>query len=198
MRISAPRGCPNLPSTPKLVETLRDSPIIRLKGYEYFVHPITDGIPRLEPNLLEEVVDALAKKLVPRFDVILTPEAMGIPISSVLSLRTGKPFTVARKRAYGTPGEVVVAQRTGYGGSSLHVHGLSKGDRVVIVDDVVSSGGTLHALSDACRNIGVDLVQVLVVINKGHDLAALSQRLGCPVECLVTLRVIDGHVQLES
>ncbi len=193
-----PTGTPNVPSTPKLVETLKQSPIIRLQGYDYFVHPITDGIPRLEPTLLDEVVDALVKKLAKSFDVILTPEAMGIPISSVLSLRTGKPFTVARKRAYGTPGEVIVTQRTGYGGSSLHVHGLSKGDRVVIVDDVVSSGGTLHALGDACRKIGVELVQVLVVINKGHDLAALSQHLGCPVESLVTLRVINGHVQLET
>ena len=187
-----------MPSTPNLVETLRRSPIIRLKGYDYFVHPITDGIPRLEPGLLDEVVDALAKKLDRSFDVILTPEAMGIPISSVLSLRMGKPFTVARKRAYGTPGEVVVPQRTGYGGSSLHVHGLSKGDRVVIVDDVVSTGGTLHALGDACHKIGVELVQALVVINKGHDLEALSKRLGCPVDALVTLRVVDGQVQLET
>ncbi|HEX9815541.1 MAG TPA: hypoxanthine/guanine phosphoribosyltransferase [Candidatus Thermoplasmatota archaeon] len=187
-----------MPSTPRLVETLKRSPIIRLKGYDYFVHPITDGIPRLEPKLLEEVVDALVKKLPKSFDVILTPEAMGIPISSVLSLRTGKPFTVARKRAYGTPGEIVVAQRTGYGASLLHVHGLAKGDRVVIVDDVVSSGGTLHALGEACRQIGVDLVRALVVINKGHDLAELSQRLGCPVECLITLRIINGHVQLET
>lgn len=187
-----------MPSTPRLVETLKRSPIIRLKGYDYFVHPITDGIPRLDPKLLEEVVDALVAKLPKAFDVILTPEAMGIPISSVLSLRTGKPFTVARKRAYGTPGEVVVTQRTGYGGSSLHVHGLSKGDRVVIVDDVISSGGTLGALGEACQQIGVDLVQVLVVINKGHDLSALSNRLGCPIEALVTLRVIDGQVQLET
>lgn len=185
-------------STPRLVKTLQQSPVIRLQQYDYFVHPITDGIPRLEPALLEEVVEALAERLPKDFDVILTAEAMGIPISSVLSLRTRKPFTVARKRAYGTPGEVVVTQRTGYGGAQLHVHGLSKGDKVVIVDDVVSSGGTLHALGEACQRIGVELVRAVVVINKGHDLAALSNRLGCPVDCLVTLRIVGGHVQLEA
>jgi adenine phosphoribosyltransferase len=185
-------------STPRLVETLRRSPIIRLKGYDYFVHPITDGIPRLDPALLSEVAEALHARLPGDFDVILTPEAMGIPLSSVLSLRAKKPFTVARKRAYGTPGEVIVEQRTGYGASKLHVHGLAKGDRVVIVDDVVSSGGTLRALGDACSKIGVQLVKVLVVINKDHDLLALGKEIGCPVEALVRLRVKDGKVNLEA
>lgn len=184
--------------TPRLVESLKRSPVVRLKGYDYFIHPISDGIPRLDPNLLDEVVRALEKRLPREFDVILTPEAMGIPISSVLSLHTGKPFTVARKRAYGIPGEVTVTQRTGYGGSQLHVHGLTKGDRVVIVDDVVSSGGTLRALAEACKAIGVDLVKVLVVINKDRDLEALGREVGCPIESLVRLRVVNGTVQLET
>lgn len=184
--------------TPQLLESLKRSPVVRLKGYDYFIHPISDGIPRLEPKLLDEVVRALEALLPRDFDVILTPEAMGIPISSVLSLHTGKPFTVARKRAYGTAGEISVTQRTGYGGSPLHVHGLQTGDRVVIVDDVVSSGGTLRALGQACKTIGVDLLKAVVVINKDTDLDALGREIGCPVESLVRLRVIDGHVQLET
>jgi adenine phosphoribosyltransferase len=179
------------------VKTLQTAPIIRLKGYDYFVHPITDGIPRLEPALLEEVAKALQRILPAEFDVLLTPEAMGIPIASVLSIRVSKPFTVARKRAYGLPGEVIVSQRTGYGGSQLHIHGLKRGDRVVIVDDVVSSGGTLRALGDACKKIGVILLKAVVVINKGHDLDVLAAEIGCPIESLVRLHVADGHVQLE-
>src|SRR5688500_54457 len=137
--------------------------------------------------------------LVPaKTDVILTPEAMGIPIASALSLRVKKPITVARKRAYGIAGEVVVKQRTGYGGSDLHVHGLKRGDRVVIVDDVVSSGGTLRALGQACAQIGVELLKVVVVINKAHDLEKLGAEVGCPIESLVRLRVENGKVVLEA
>lgn len=172
--------------------------MIRLQGYDYFVHPITDGIPRLEPGLLTEVSAALLARLPSEFDVLLTPEAMGIPIAAALSLRTGKPFSVARKRAYGTPGEVVVEQRTGYGRGVLHVHGLGRGDRVVIVDDVVSTGGTLRALGEACRRTGATLLKALVAINKGHDLAGLGRDLGCPVESLITLTVENGRVRLED
>lgn len=184
--------------TPILRETLRAAPVIRLQGYDYFVHPITDGIPRLEPILLSEVADALIPRLPASFDLFLTPEAMGIPLASALSLRTGKPFSVARKRAYGTPGEVAVEQRTGYGRGVLHVHGLGRGDRVVIVDDVVSTGGTLRALGEACRRTGVTLLKALVAVNKAHDLAALAHDVGCPVESLVTLSLADGRVRLED
>jgi adenine phosphoribosyltransferase len=183
---------------PLLRKSLRQAPIIRLKGYDYFVHPITDGIPRLDPKLLREVTDALVARLPKDCDVLLTPEAMGIPIASGVSLASGTPLTVARKRAYGLPGERIVAQRTGYGGATLHVHGIERGDRVVIIDDVVSTGGTVRALAHACRDANATLVKVLVVVNKHVDLDGLAQQTGAPIEALVKLRIEDGHVVLED
>ena len=182
---------------PRLTESLRTAPVIRLKEYDYFVHPITDGVPRVEPALLDEVATALVERLPERFDVILTPEAMGIPIASLVSLRAGKPFTIARKRAYGLPGEIAVPQRTGYGQSTLHVHGIGPGDRVVLVDDVASTGGTIRALAAACAKAGATLVSCLVVVNKGLDLKALAKEIGAPLEALVRLTVRDGRVHLE-
>lgn len=184
-------------SLPRLTASLGTAPVIPLHGYEYFVHPITDGIPQVEPTLLEEALSGLRQRLPARFDKILTPEAMGIPLATGLALATGRPFTVARKRRYGLPGEIVVRQRTGYSQAKLHVHGLGRAERVVIVDDVVSTGGTIRALAEACGKAGADLVKVLVCVNKNVDLGALSREIGCPVEALVRLRVEGGRVHLE-
>jgi adenine phosphoribosyltransferase len=152
----------------------------------------------IDAALLREVTTALAHRVPADVDVILTPEAMGIPVASGVALQTGKPLTVARKRAYGLDGEVVVEQRTGYGASRLHVHGIRAGDRVVIVDDVVSTGGTLRALVQACRQAKAHVRQILVVVNKDVDLSKMAAELGAPMDALVRLRVHDGRVVLED
>lgn len=38
-----------------LENTLRDAPVMERNGYQYFVHPVTDGIPLVEPALLREI-----------------------------------------------------------------------------------------------------------------------------------------------
>ena len=64
-----------------------------------------------------------------------------MPLALMLSLQLGIPFTIIRKREYGLPGEVSIEQVTGYSKSKMYVNGLKKSDRVVIVDDVLSTGG---------------------------------------------------------
>lgn len=183
---------------PLLTESLREAPVVDFNGYPYFVHAITDGVPEITADLLEETVAALRGLLPIRFDRLLTAEAMGIPLVTALTLATRKPFTIARKRAYGLPGELRVARRTGYSESALHLNGLRRGERVVIVDDVASTGGTVAALAQAVRLAEARLVKVVLAINKGLDLASLAKDLDAPVEALVTLRVVDGRVRLED
>lgn len=183
---------------PLLAQTLAESPVIRFRSYDYFVHPVTDGVPQVDPRLLAEVVDGFRARLPRDFDKILAPEAMGVPLAAVLAMATGRPYTVARKRAYGLPGEVVVRQRTGYGESEFHVLGLGRGQRILVVDDVVSTGNTLRALVEACRKAGAEPMKVLLAINKNVDLAKLGQELGCPVEALVRLQIDKGRVLVEA
>jgi len=149
-----------------LKRTLAEAPVVKKGDYDYVVHPITDGIPAIEPGLLEEVTAEMLR--IGNFDCdrIVTPEAMGIPLATSLSLKTGIPFTILRKRSYGLPGERSVAQVTGYSRSSLSINGLGRGDRVTFVDDVLSTGGTLRAIIKALQHMGVELVDIVIVIEK--------------------------------
>ena len=174
----------------KLEKSLQQAPIIDRGTYRYVVHPITDGIPAIEPALLEEVTERMQCEL-PDCDRIVTTEAMGIPIAAALSLRTGIPFTIIRKRSYGLPGEVFVEQVTGYSSSELYINGLKDGDEVVLVDDVVSTGGTLIAVMAALRDMGVTVKKILVAVSKG-DLPAIEEQVGMPINTLVDIAVNDG------
>lgn len=182
----------------RLARSLQEAPILRTGGYDYFVHPLTDGIPQIDPALLNEAIDALHPRLPAAFDKILTAEAMGIPLAAALSLRTGRPFSVARKRRYGLPGEIVVAQKTGYSEANLHVHGLQRGERVLLLDDVVSTGGTLRALAAACRTAQATPVKALLLVDKHPDVRELGRELALPLEALVRLRITAGRIHLET
>ncbi len=99
----------------RLRESLRNAPVIWKGDYPYFIHPITDGVPRLDPLVLKAVTDLCEVAIEwEGVDLILGIEAMGLPLTAPLSIRTGIPLIIARKRSYGLEGEVTIGQETGY------------------------------------------------------------------------------------
>ena len=182
---------------PLLRESLESAAVVDFGGYAYFVHPLTDGIPRIEAALLDEVVEEILQAVdVRQVDRIVTVEAMGIPVATALSLACDVPVTVVRKRRYGLPGEVEVGQRTGYSKGSLFVNGLQRGDRALVVDDVISTGGTLAPLLAALREMRVDVREVVVVIEKGDGRARLEKEQGVRIKTLARVDVQGGKVRV--
>src|SRR3989441_11254903 len=126
----------------RLRASLKDCPIVRFGDYEYFVHPITDGIPLGRPEVLDEVLSELVRiGDWSRCDKIVTAESMGFPLAAGLAMRVHKPYVFVRKRAYGLPGEVSLKQTTGDSKTDMFINNIRRGDRGVFVDDVISTGG---------------------------------------------------------
>jgi adenine phosphoribosyltransferase len=170
----------------KLVESLESCPIVKRGEYNYFIHPITDGVPEVEPALLREVCTGMIKVLdLGGVDRIVAAEAMGIHIGSVLSCATDIPMNIVRKRVYRLPGEIAVHQATGYSKGELYLNGVHPGDRVVIVDDVISTGGTTRALLWALDQAGAEVVDICFAIRRGDP------DIGRPYKALVTVEVTD-------
>jgi len=154
----------------KLRDSLLEAPIIEKEGYHYFVHPISDGVPMLRPELMREIVIGIIRKAnLTDVDKIVAPEAMGIHISTAVSLMTDIPLVVVRKRRYGLEGEVSISQVTGYAESEMYINDIHEGDRVLVLDDVLSTGGTLSALLTALDDIGAEIVDTVAVIKKVGD-----------------------------
>ncbi len=182
-----------IPGMDHLRETLREAPVVDRGEYQYFVHPVSDGLPLVEPSLLAELGEEITATVdVESIDKMLTAEAMGIHIASATSLASGLPFVIARKRAYGFENEVAVHQETGYGESELYVNYIDPGDRLLVVDDVCSTGNTLAALCSAVETIGAEIVDIVVVIERQSD--DPRPELPVPVRSLVTVDVHDGEV----
>ena len=159
-----------------LKQSLSDAPIIWKGDYPYFIHPITDGVPRLEPNVLQAIVD-LTEPLVDwdNIDIILGIEAMGLPLTAPLAMRTGVPMVIARKRNYGLEGEVQINQQTGYSKGSIYLNDIKEGERIAIIDDVLSTGGTMRSVIEGVKQTKASIENIVIVVEKGDGMQNLKQ-----------------------
>jgi adenine phosphoribosyltransferase len=162
------------------IEVLKQSfikaPIIWKGDYPYFIHPITDGVPRLEPNVLKAIIE-LSVPLIDwqSVDMILGIEAMGLPLMAPLSMRTGIPMVIARKRQYNLKGEIEINQETGYSKGSIFLNDIKQGENLVIIDDVLSTGGTIRSVIEGVSKTGAVIQNIVVVVEKGPGMATLQK-----------------------
>jgi adenine phosphoribosyltransferase len=177
----------------RLKKSLLAAPVFKRGSYNYFIHPITDGVPEMEPELIREVAAHVVRIADLDVDKIVTVESMGIPIGTALSLIADVPLVIIRKRKYGLPGEIEVSQVTGYSKSQLFLNGIKKGDRVIVVDDVVSTGGTLLAVLQSLQVAGAVVKDVVAVVQRGDGAIRLAAE-GYDVKTMVRVEVDERHV----
>ena len=100
-------------------------------------------------------------KKVPEFDVIITPEAKSIPMAYEMARQSGKPYIIARKglKVYmRNPIEVSVTSITTKNEQKLYLGESEvnqiKGKRVLIIDDVISTGESLASVRELIAKAG--------------------------------------------
>ena len=181
-----------------LQDSLRGAPIIWKGEYPYFIHPISDGIPRMEAEVLRATRDLIVSMVDwSQIDLIVSVEAMGLPLLAAVGEATGKPTVVIRKRSYGMEGEVRVDVSTGYSSSTAYINDIFPGERLLVVDDVISTGGTLEPLLESLEGMGAILKDVIVAIEKGEGRVRLSEeRPEWPIRTLSRIDIVDGKVEI--
>ena len=188
------------PSDPLSVlqDSLRGSPIIWKGDYPYFIHPISDGIPRMDADVLRATRDLIVEMVDwSKVDLVVSVEAMGLPLLAAVGDATGKPTVVIRKRQYGMEGEVRVDVATGYSKSATYINDINPGERILIVDDVISTGGTLEPILATLEEMGVILQDIVIAIEKGEGRERLAkERPDWPIRTLARIDIIDGKVEI--
>lgn len=158
--------------------------------------PIFEIKPGLKIALLNilgdtELVVACAKELAERlkavqFDVLVTAEAKSIPLAYALSYETKKPFVVLRKTYKPYMGDALSAETlsiTTGAPQTLYLdekdRELMIGRRVVIVDDVISTGSTLQGMRLLIQKAGASVAAEAAIFTEGErakwaDIVALG------------------------
>jgi len=126
-----------------------------------------------------ELVQACAKELAKKlkdveFDVLVTAEAKSIPLAYALSAETSKPYVVLRKAYKLYMGDALKAETlsitTGQPQTLIldeKDRELTKGRKVVIVDDVISTGSTLQGMRMILDKAGSAVVAEAAIFTEG-------------------------------
>lgn len=109
-----------------------------------------------DPKLLGRIAVGLARELDPGIDRLAGPELGAVALVTALALETGLPFVIVRKAA------------KDHGGSRDIEGVLQPGDRVAVVEDVITSGGQALAAAQRVTAAGGQVRQILAVVDRGE------------------------------
>jgi len=124
------------------------------KSTEYFDKYLFEA----DPSLLKHIAEAMVRLVPPGIDALAGLEMGGIPLATMLSQLTGLPVLFVRKKA------------KDYGTCKIAEGGRVQGRKLLIVEDVVTSGGAILDAAKALRAEGAILDPVICVIDRESPL----------------------------
>lgn len=121
------------------------------------------------------------------YDVIVAPEARGFIIASILASAFNKPLVPARK-AGKLPGDVVsVNYSVEYKEEEtleIQTEYIPKGSRVLIVDDLIATGGTVKAIVDLLQS-ELECIPIGIAVVNSLDYLPNREKFPCPVRAVL-------------
>lgn len=157
-----------------------------MKAIEEYVRSIPDFpeegiIFRDVTSILEDAeglhlsIDLLQKKLEGvEFDVVVGPESRGFIFGMPIAYNLKKPFIPIRKKGKLPCETASIEYDLEYGSAviEIHKHSINPGQKVVIVDDLMATGGTTEAMIKLIESLGGEVVKCVFLI----ELAGLNGR----------------------
>ena len=129
------------------------------------------------PDAFRIMVDAFGDRYAEKgVTQVVGIEARGFVIAAALAYRLEAGLTLVRKPGKLPAETLTTAYELEYGTDQLEVHrdAVQPGTRVVLVDDVLATGGTIRATLDLLQRLQCDIVEVAVLI----ELSELNGRQG--------------------
>lgn len=163
----------------KLEEYVRSIPDFPEKGIIF--RDVTSVLQDAEGlHLAIDSMQELVKDL--EYDVVAGPESRGFIFGTPIAYNQRKPFVLIRKKGKLPCETVQKAYDLEYGQAVIEMHkdSIQPGQRVLLVDDLIATGGTTEAMIQLIESLGGVVVGVVVLI----ELAGLKGRERIPNYCL--------------
>lgn len=150
-----------------IIKCFQDGKFVKVKDRNFLIYSLVDHEPATSYELVEDVVDEFSKLTdFSKADIILGEEDRGGFLAALMAYEHHKPFTLAKWNPNGVEGQISVDFRNAYTEGAMYIAGVEKGQKVIIVEDMVDSGGTIVALIDLVRKAGMEIVDVIAVAEK--------------------------------
>ncbi len=155
-----------------------------VKGPMYCDNRRLISYPKKRKIVVNEVVKVV-KKL--KFDIIGGVSTAGIPWAALIAEKLNKPMIYVRPEV------------KGYGKKRQIEGDMKKGDKVLVVDDLISTGGSVISVINAVRRNGGNVTDCVSIFTYGLDYAKKNfERVKCKVRPLLTLSELIDVAMIRS
>jgi adenine phosphoribosyltransferase len=181
-----------------LRQVYENAKVITVGDHLTTVNEFTDQIPALRPKVLWQAALEVNKIGIFNCNKILCEEDKGAPIGTAVSLITGIPLAIARWYPYMFPDEIAVPIACEYYKGNLYVNGIEEGDKITIVDDTISTGGTIISMVEAIRKRNASVEEIIAVVEKVnyHGVEKVRKVTGIDVKTILKIQVENGKVNV--
>jgi orotate phosphoribosyltransferase len=132
-----------------------------------------------EPALLKRLGKHLATLVPTNTQRLAAPELGAVLLGGAVSMETGLPLVLVRK------------EPKGYGTSKQIEGRFEVGDRVTVIEDVVTTGGDSLRSAQVLRDAGVDVIHLVVVLDRGEGGEENIRQAGIPYSPLFRIRDLE-------
>ena len=126
------------------------------------------------PDILEPIADALAARMPEEAELLAGPELGAIPLVTAVGLKTGTPFLLVRKKA------------KDYGTKKVVEGVFEKGQKVVLIEDVLTTGTQAIVAADSLIELGLNVLAIHCVIDREEGAREAVEGAGYRFEPLLT------------
>ncbi|MFJ5723559.1 adenine phosphoribosyltransferase [Streptomyces sp. NPDC093149] len=181
--------------TSSTTESIRELLLSRIRDVPDYPKPgvmFKDITPLLaDPAAFAALTDTLAEMCVRHGATkVVGLEARGFILAAPVAVRAGLGFVPVRKAGKLPGATLSQAYELEYGTAEIEIHAedLSVGDRIMVIDDILATGGTAEASLELIRRAGAEVAGVAVLMELGflEGRARMEQALaGAPLEALI-------------
>ena len=140
------------------------------------------------PDGLKLAIDELEKLLEGvEYDVIVAPESRGFIFATPIAYNNGKSLVLARKKGKLPRKTIMQEYDLEYGKAIIEIHedAIEAGQKVVIIDDLMATGGTFEAIAKLVEKAGGEVVKIAALIEL-RGLKGREKLAGYDVACVQT------------
>src|SRR4030043_569303 len=178
---------------PELTKAIQSAKTIDLpqpgsKTYKFKTLPFGERGTKLNSALLKEVTEGIANSILKnftKFDYIVSPEPGGHIWGGITALKLSKTINILRSQPSYESAELEVRRKKGYYQQNLYFNHFQRNDHVLVIDEVISTGGTIETILDTLVSIDVKPIGVQLIYAKGDNYKRLAKKYSLPIKFLI-------------
>ena len=146
------------------------------KESDYYINVKKLSTNPMALKLIAKLMAQEARKEGIEFEGVAGPELGAVPIATALALETGKPLVIVRKKPKGH-------------GTGSQIEGeVGPGERILLVEDVTTTGGSVLRAAEVLEREGAEIAAIMVVVDREEG---AEKRIGKRYRFIPLVRVSD-------